>query len=115
MTRTSAVTFENTALQSLRNCRYFLVDHLEMPLDKAHTYTQSLADTAVSRLAQRADTYAICRQAAELGTNDYRELPIDNYRVVYRIWPETHDVSIYLFVHQRQDFKQLLFQYQMLK
>jgi plasmid stabilization system protein ParE len=111
----SKVTFEDTALQSLRHCRHFLIDNLEMPLDQAHAYTQGLADEAVARLLDHAATYAICRQAAALGINHYRELLIDHYRVVYRLWPESHGVSIYLFAHQRQDFKELLFHYQLLR
>lgn len=50
----------------------------------------------------------------ELGISHYRELLIDGYRVVYRIRPEQDQVSVYLFAHQRQDFKQLLFDYQLL-
>lgn len=55
------------------------------------------------------------RQAAEFGIHHYRELLIDQYRVIYRPWPETGEVSIYLFAHQRQDFKRLLFQYQLMR
>jgi plasmid stabilization system protein ParE len=50
----------------------------------------------------------------ELGISHYRELLIDGYRVIYRDWPEQGKVSVYLFAHQRQDFKQLLFEYQLL-
>ena len=111
----SAVAFEDTALQSLRHCRHFLIDNLEMLIDQAHVYTQGLADKAAARLVDHAATYPVCRQTAALGVNHYRELLIDHYRVVYRLWPETQTVSIYLFAHQRQDFKQLLFHYQLFR
>ncbi|MGC3873153.1 type II toxin-antitoxin system RelE/ParE family toxin [Halomonas sp. GXIMD04776] len=114
MSRRFEIYFEETAEASLEFCEHFLIDQLAMSLDDAQTISLHLIDTATDRLSDHAATYAICRQAAALGTHHYRELLIDNYRVVYRIWPETHAVSIYLFAHQRQDFKQLLFQYQML-
>ncbi|HET8790619.1 MAG TPA: hypothetical protein VFM75_05370, partial [Modicisalibacter sp.] len=63
---------------------------------------------------ERPSTYGICRLALEMGISHYRELLIDNYRVIYRYWPEDNRASIYLFAHQRQDFKQLLFEYQLL-
>nr|WP_299240499.1 type II toxin-antitoxin system RelE/ParE family toxin [uncultured Halomonas sp.] len=114
MSRRFEFNFEETAGASLEVCEHFLIDQLEMSLEDAQAISLHLIDTVTDRLSDHAATYAICRQAAELGTNHYRELLIDRYRVVYRIWPETHSVSIYLFAHQRQDFKQLLFQYQIL-
>lgn len=115
MTPPFDVSFEETADASLEACEHFLIDRLEVPIDKAQAISLNLITTATVRLVDHAATYATCRQAAELGINHYRELLIDHYRVVYRLWPETHSASIYLFAHQRQDFKQLLFQYQLLR
>ncbi|WP_163560590.1 type II toxin-antitoxin system RelE/ParE family toxin [Halomonas sp. NO4] len=109
-----AIRLEDTALRSLRSCRHFLVDHLEWAPTEAHAYTQRLANAAMQRLSERPFTYPTCRQALELGISHYRELLIDGYRVIYRHWPEQEEVSVYLFCHQRQDFKQLLFEYQLL-
>lgn len=114
MSQSSTVTLEDTALQSLRSCRYFLIESMDMTPSAAHAYTQGLASTAMSRVTKRPGTYNLCRLALELGVSDYRELLIDNYRVIYRYWPEDSRVSVYLFAHQRQDFKQLLFEYQLL-
>ncbi|SDL92459.1 hypothetical protein SAMN05661010_02870 [Modicisalibacter muralis] len=115
MSQFSAVTLEETALQSLRSCRHFLIDHLDMAPAEAHTYTQGLAGIAMSRLTERSETYGICRLAQEMGIGHYQELLIDSYRIVYRFWPDENQASIYLFAHQRQDFKQLLFEYQLLR
>jgi len=91
-----------------------MLDHLEWAPSEAHSYTQRLANAAIQRLSERAMTYPICRLALELGISHYRELLIDGYRVIYRFWPDQEQVSVYLFAHQRQDFKQLLFEYQLL-
>ncbi|WP_280550592.1 MULTISPECIES: type II toxin-antitoxin system RelE/ParE family toxin [unclassified Halomonas] len=99
---------------SLRHCRHFLIDQLEWNPAEAHAYTRKLVATAAQRLSERPDTYPVCRLALELGIRHYRELLIDGYRVIYRVWPEQGEVSVYLFAHQRQDFKQLLFEYQLL-
>ncbi|HSH48816.1 MAG TPA: type II toxin-antitoxin system RelE/ParE family toxin, partial [Halomonas sp.] len=110
----AAVSLEDTALESLRHCRQFLIERLEWQPGEAHGHIQQLANTAVQRLAENPATYATCRLALDLGIDRYRELLIDGYRVVYRSWPEQEEVSVYLFAHQRQDFKQLLFEYQLL-
>ena len=115
MSHVSAVTLEDTALQSLRSCRHFLMDRLGMPPAEAHAYTQGLASSAMSRLAERPGAYGVCRLAQEIGIGHYRELLIDSYRVIYRFWPDENQASVYLFAHQRQDFKQLLFEYQLLR
>lgn len=115
MSQASAVTLEDTALQSLRSCRHFLIDHMDMPPAQAHAYTQGLADSAMKRTRERPGTYRICRTALEMGVDLYRELLVDDYRVIYRFWPDQNQVSVYLFAHQRQDFKQLLFEYQLLR
>ncbi|PAU76711.1 type II toxin-antitoxin system RelE/ParE family toxin [Halomonas salipaludis] len=114
MTPPLPVTLEDTALHSLRSCRHFLIDHLEWPPVEAHTYSRRLVGTALERLSERPGAYPACRLALELGISHYRELLIDGYRIIYRHWPEQQQVSIYLFAHQRQDFKQLLFEYQLL-
>ncbi|QTF91854.1 type II toxin-antitoxin system RelE/ParE family toxin [Halomonas sp. BM-2019] len=114
MTPPLLVTLEDTALRSLRSCRHFLIDHQEWAPAEAHAYTQRLVGAALQRLAERPGAYPACRLALELGISHYRELLIDGYRVIYRIWNEPPQVSVYLFAHQRQDFKQLLFEYQLL-
>jgi plasmid stabilization system protein ParE len=114
VTPTLPVTLEDTALWSLRSCRHFLIDQLEWAPSEAHAYTQKLVGVALQRLAERPETYPACRLALELGVSHYQELLIDGYRILYRQWPEQRQVSIYLFAHQRQDFKQLLFEYQLL-
>lgn len=114
MSQPYTVGLEDTALVSLRNCRHFLIDHREWEPIDAHAYTRRLANEAVRRLTERPTAYPVCRLAMALGISHYRELLIDGYRVVYRIRPEQDQVSVYLFAHQRQDFKQLLFDYQLL-
>lgn len=108
------VVLEVTALQSLRHCRHFLIDNLKWLPAKAHSHTQRLASVAIERIGENSATFPSCRLALEMGVDCYRELLIDSYRVIYRIWPEQDSVSIYLFAHQRQDVKQLLFEYQLL-
>jgi plasmid stabilization system protein ParE len=108
------VTLEDTALRSIRSCRHFLIDHQAWAPAEAHAYTQRLVSATLQRLAERPGTYPACRLALEQGIGHYRELLIDGYRVIYRFWPEQEQVSVYLFAHQRQDFKQLLFEYQLL-
>ncbi|PMR78259.1 type II toxin-antitoxin system RelE/ParE family toxin [Halomonas urumqiensis] len=84
-----------------------------MPLSRVEQISLDLVSTAAERLALRPQTYPVCRLAMELGIGHYQELLIDGYRVIYRHWPEQHEVAIYLFAHQRQDFKALLFEYQL--
>ncbi|MFC2992521.1 MULTISPECIES: type II toxin-antitoxin system RelE/ParE family toxin [Halomonas] len=108
------VIIEETADASLESCENFLLDKLELPLDRVEAISLHLITMTIERLSSRPDTYPVCRLALELGISHYRELLIDGYRVIYRLWPEQGKVSIYLFAHQRQDFKQLLFEYQLL-
>ncbi|MBD3898151.1 type II toxin-antitoxin system RelE/ParE family toxin [Halomonas sp. ML-15] len=108
------VTIEETADASLEHCENFLLDELNLPLEQVEATSLRLITTAVERLSTQPHTYPVCRLALELGIGHYRELLIDGYRVIYRHWPEQQQVSIYLFAHQRQDFKQLLFEYQLL-
>jgi len=108
------VTLEDTALRSLRSCRHFLIDHKQWAPAEAHAYTQRLVAGALQRLSEQPGIYPTCRLALELGISQYHELLIEGYRVIYRYWLEQGQVSIYLFCHQRQDFKQLLFEYQLL-
>ncbi|TFH84984.1 type II toxin-antitoxin system RelE/ParE family toxin [Billgrantia azerbaijanica] len=108
------VIIEETADASLETCENFLLDRLELPLDRVEAISLHLIATTVERLSTQPNTYPVCRLALELGISHYRELLIDGYRVIYRFWAEQEQVSIYLFAHQRQDFKQLLFEYQLL-
>ncbi|MGM0534484.1 MAG: type II toxin-antitoxin system RelE/ParE family toxin [Pseudomonadota bacterium] len=108
------VIIEATADASLESCENFLLDKLEIPLDRVEAISLHLITTTIEQLSSRPDTYRVCRLALELGISHYRELLIDGYRVIYRLWPEQGEVSVYLFAHQRQDFKQLLFEYQLL-
>ncbi len=108
------VIFEKTAEASLETCENFLLDKLEIPLDKVEAISLDLIATTAERLSIQPATYPACRLALELGISHYRELLIDGYRVIYRLWPELGEVSVYLFAHQRQDVKQLLFEYQLL-
>lgn len=108
------VSFEETADASLEACEHFLIDKLEISIDQAQAISLKLISTTLERLSQRPGTYGVCRLAQAMGIGHYRELLIDNYRIVYRFWPDENQASIYLFAHQRQDFKQLLFEYQLL-
>ncbi|MCK0745775.1 type II toxin-antitoxin system RelE/ParE family toxin [Chromohalobacter nigrandesensis] len=108
------ISFEQTADATLEACEHFLIDKLEMPIDQAQALSLRLLSMTSERLSQRPGTYRICRLALEMGVSHYRELLIDDYRIIYRFWPDENQVSIYLFAHQRQDFKQLLFEYQLL-
>lgn len=108
------VIIEETADVSLETCENFLLDRLALPLDRVEAISLHLITTTLERLSTRPDTYPVCRLALELGIGHYRELLIDSYRVIYRLWPEQEQVSVYLFAHQRQDFRQLLFEYQLL-
>ncbi|EWG99786.1 type II toxin-antitoxin system RelE/ParE family toxin [Halomonas sp. BC04] len=108
------VTIEETADASLETCENFLLDKLGLPLDRVEAISLNLIATTVERLSTQPHTYPVCRLALELGIGHYRELLIDGYRIVYRLWPEQEQVSVYLFAHQRQDFKQLLFEYQLM-
>ncbi len=114
MTTLQSVVFETTAELSLATCENFLLDKLELPLPRVETISRHLVTSSIERLATHPQIYPVCRLALELGINHYRELLVDSYRVIYRHWPEQGQVSIYLFSHQRQDFKQLLFEYQLL-
>jgi plasmid stabilization system protein ParE len=108
------VVFEDTATVSLEACENFLLDRLELPVRQVEDIAMGLIATSLERLTQRPEAYPVSRLALELGIDHYRELLIDGYRVIYRDWPEQGKVSLYLFAHQRQDFKQLLFEYQLL-
>ncbi|WP_416137713.1 type II toxin-antitoxin system RelE/ParE family toxin [Halomonas sp. HK25] len=114
MTTPQRVVFETTAELSLASCENFLLDKLELPLSCVEEISRNLVTTSLERLTTRPDTYPVCRLALELGISHYRELLIDGYRIIYRVWSEPPQVSVYLFAHQRQDFKQLLFEYQLL-
>ncbi|MGY6566936.1 MAG: type II toxin-antitoxin system RelE/ParE family toxin [Halomonadaceae bacterium] len=114
MTTPLRVVFEATAELSLETCENFLLDKLELPLPRVETISRNLVTTSLERLSTHPHTYPVCCLALELGIGHYRELLIDGYRVIYRFWPEQEQVSVYLFAHQRQDFKQLLFEYQLL-
>lgn len=109
------IGFEQTADATLEACEHFLIDKLEMPIDQAQALSLRLLSSTLERLSQGSGTYRICRLALEMGVNHYRELLVDDYRVIYRFWPDANQASIYLFAHQRQDFKQLLFEYQLLR
>ncbi|PMW01569.1 hypothetical protein C1X52_32670, partial [Pseudomonas sp. FW306-2-1A-C05A] len=85
------------ALQLLRSCRHFLIVRLDMAPAEAHAYTQGLASSVMSRLAERPGTYGVCRLAQEMGVSHYRGLLIDSYRIIYRFWPDEHQASVYLF------------------
>ncbi|MFN2332790.1 MAG: hypothetical protein ABR580_13430, partial [Halomonas sp.] len=80
MSQGVTVVLEDTALVSLRHCRFFLRDHLEWNPAEAHAYSQKLAVAAMRRLTERPNAYPVCRLAIELGINHYRELLIDGYR-----------------------------------
>ncbi|SFU43605.1 type II toxin-antitoxin system RelE/ParE family toxin [Halomonas korlensis] len=108
------VVFEETANASLEACENFLLDRLELEVSQVEDIAIGLIATSLERLTQRPETYPASRLALELGISHFRELLIDNYRVIYRYWPEQGQVSVYLFAHQRQNFKQLLFEYQLL-
>lgn len=108
------VVMEETADASLETCENFLLDKLGLPLDRVEAISLHLIATTVERLSTQPNTYPVCRLALELGIGHYRELLVDGYRVIYRLWPRQGQVSVYLFAHQRQDFKQLLFEYQLM-
>ncbi|SDL01038.1 ParE toxin of type II toxin-antitoxin system, parDE [Franzmannia pantelleriensis] len=108
------VTIEETADASLETCENFLLDELGLPLYRVEDISLHLIATAVERLSTHPNTYPVCRLALELGIGHYRELLVDGYRIIYRLWPEQEQVSVFLFAHQRQDFKHLLFEYQLL-
>jgi plasmid stabilization system protein ParE len=108
------VVFETTAELSLESCENFLLDQLELSLPRVEKISHDLVTTSLERLTTQPHIYPVCRLALELGISHYRELLIDGYRVIYRVWGEPPQISIYLFAHQRQDFKQLLFEYQLL-
>ncbi|MBA2778419.1 type II toxin-antitoxin system RelE/ParE family toxin [Billgrantia kenyensis] len=114
MTPPLRVVFETTAELSLESCENFLLDQLQLPLSHAEKISRDLVTTSLERLTTHPHTYPVCRLALELGIGHYRELLIDGYRVIYRFWSEQEQGSVYLFAHQRQDFKQLLFEYQLL-
>lgn len=115
MSSSIEVTFEETADASLETCEHFLIDKLGMPIDRAQAISLKLIPATLERLSQRPGTYGVCRLAQEIGIGHYRELLIDSYRIIYRFWPDEQQASVYLFAHQRQDFKQLLFEYQLLR
>ncbi|MBZ9557637.1 MULTISPECIES: type II toxin-antitoxin system RelE/ParE family toxin [unclassified Modicisalibacter] len=114
MSTAVVVSFETTAEASLEACEHFLIDQLDMPLEQAQALSLRLLTTTMERLSQRPGTYPVCRLALEMGISHYRELLIDGYRVIYRYRPDENQVAVHLFAHQRQDFKQLLFEYQLL-
>lgn len=81
-------------------CRYDCVDNADSLLDELIILANSL-----SEYPERG---SIPNELIGLGIKEYRQVFFKPYRLVYRIYPDIRQVSVYLIIDGRRDVQSLL-------
>lgn len=103
------VLFATTAEQSL----YSQVSHLEPyhGYDGAHEKLSGVINAVVAKLSDHPLAYPVSSQASLLGITQYRELNLDDYRVLYDCDEYAQLVVVALILRQRQSVQEQLIHY----
>lgn len=109
MSKTIKVSYATTAEESLVSQLHHLAPYHGTQLAQAKLV--ELIKSAEKRLKHHPMAAPICQQAALLGINHYRELHLEDYRILYQYDKAAELVVVALILRQRQSIEEQLINY----
>ncbi|MBS7661355.1 type II toxin-antitoxin system RelE/ParE family toxin [Pseudomonas lalucatii] len=113
MSKTIKVAYATTAEESLVSQIHHLTPY--HGVQRAQTKLVELIKTLEQRLKTHPLAAPVCQQAALLGITHYRELNLDEYRILYQYDEAAGLVMVALILRQRQSIEEQLINYCLLR
>lgn len=109
MSKTIKISYATTAEESLISQLHHLTPHHGVELAQARLV--ELIQSAEKRLRNHPLSAPVCQQAALLGISHYRELHLEDYRILYQYDEAKALVVVALILRQRQSIEEQLVNY----
>lgn len=113
MSKTIRIAYATTAEESLISQVHHLAPY--HGAEQAQVKLVELIKTVERRLKTHPSAAPVCQQAALLGVTQYRELNLDEYRILYHYDEPTEQVVVALILRQRQSIEEQLINYCLLR
>lgn len=113
MSKTIEIRYATTAEESLVSQIFHLTPHHGAA--QAQAKLVELIHSVEKRLREYPLAAPICQQAALLGIHHYRELHVQNYRILYHYDADAALVMVALILRQKQSIEEQLINYCLLR
>lgn len=83
-------------------------------LEQALSLAEQLINITATKLAENPQQCPVCHELELLGVTDYKQLTIDQYKIIYRYDNSANVVYVTAFMRQKQSTQQLLIAHSLL-